>query len=107
MKPEEFGLEVTVEVIDSAAAEAYLQNNAYHRKVKQKKVDEYMKEMQDGKWKLNGKSIIFDKNGRLLNGQHRLAAVVQAGVPLTILVVRGIDPEVLETNPENNVIITE
>lgn len=105
MKPEEFGLTVEVEVITPEKAAEYLQNNAYHRKVKKKKVAEYMKEMEDGNWKLNGKTITFDKNGRLLNGQHRLGAVVKAQVPLTTLVVRGVDPEVLETKPENNVII--
>ena len=107
MKPEEFGLSVEVEVITPEQATAYLQNNTKHRKIKQKKVDEYIKEMQDGKWCLNGKVLIFDRNGRLLNGQHRLSAVAQSGVPLTILVVRGVDPSVLETNEENGVIITE
>lgn len=107
MDPKDFGLEISVEVINPSEAEAYLKNNAMHRKIKQKKVDEYMKEMQDGKWALNGKSLIFDSNGRLLNGQHRLSAVVQSQVPLTTVVIRGVDPTVLETNPENGVIITE
>ena len=107
MKPEEFGLTVEVEEITPEAASNYLKNNAYHRKVKQKKVTEYMSTMVDGQWKLNGKVIIFDKNGRLLNGQHRLAAVAQSGVPLTTLVVRGVDPKVQETNEENNAIIVE
>ena len=105
--PEEFGLSVAVEVITPDDAANYLLNNAMHRKIKQKKVAEYMNEMVDGKWTLNGKSLIFDLNGRLLNGQHRLSAVVHSGVPLTTLVVRGVDPAVLETNLENNVIITE
>ena len=107
MNPEDFGLTVTVDIINPEEAAAYLKNNAMHRKIKQKKVDEYMNQMVDGKWKLNGKALIFDSNGRLLNGQHRLSAVVQAGTPLTTLVIRGVDPSVLETNPENNVIITE
>ena len=107
MNLEDFGLSVEVEIISPEQAQAYLTNNAKHRKVKQKKVDEYMKEMRDGKWRLNGKVLIFDRNGRLLNGQHRLHAVVQSGVSLTTLVVRGVDPSVLETKEENNVIIHE
>jgi multidrug resistance efflux pump len=107
VRPEEFGLSVEVEVITPEQAAEYLKNNAYHRKVKKKKVAEYMKEMVDGNWKLNGKTIVFDRDGRLLNGQHRLGAVAEAGVSLTTLVVRGVDPEVLETNPENNAIIEE
>jgi hypothetical protein len=107
MNPSDFGLEVTVEIINPAEAEAYLKNNAMHRKIKQKKVDEYKNQMVDGKWQLNGKALIFDSNGRLLNGQHRLSAVVQSQVPLTTVVIRGVDPSVLETNPENGVIIEE
>jgi hypothetical protein len=105
MNPEDFGLTVTVDVINPEEAQAYLTNNAMHRKIKQKKVDAYKNEMQDGKWRLNGKALIFDSNGRLLNGQHRLSAVVQSGVPLTTVVIRGVDPSVLETNPENGVIL--
>ena len=107
MQPSDFGLTVEVEVITPDMAEMYLQNNAHHRKVKQKKVDQYVQDLQTGNWKLNGKTITFDSNGRLLGGQHRLHAVRKSGIPLTTLVVRGLDPEIIETNPENNVIITE
>ena len=101
MNPQDFGLTVEVEIINPSEAEAYLTNNAKHRKIKDKKVDAYMKEMQDGKWQLNGKVLIFDANGRVLKGQHRLSAVVKSGVSLTTLVVRGVDPSVLETNEDN------
>mgnify|MGYP006286850963 FL=1 len=107
MKPEDFGLTVEVEEITPVRASEYLSNNAHHRKVKQKKVDSYVKDLTDGVWRLNGKTITFDSNGRLLGGQHRLHAVIQSGKSLTTLVVRGLDPEIIETNPENNVIITE
>ena len=100
MKPEDFGLETTVEIINPQEAQAYLDNNAKHRPIKMKKVYEYMEEMQDGKWRLNGKTICFDTNGRLLNGQHRLSAVVLSGVSLTTVVVRGLDPELVPSKEE-------
>ena len=107
MDPKDFGLTVEVEIITPANAEAYLKNNAHHRKVKQKKIDSYVQDLEEGRWRLNGKTITFDSNGRLLGGQHRLHAVVASGKTLTTLVVRGLDPEIIETNPENNVIIQE
>ena len=107
MHPSDFGLTVEVEIITPESATAYLQHNAHHRKVKQKKVDAYVKDLENGVWRLNGKTITFDSNGRLLGGQHRLHAVVKSGKSLTTLVVRGLDPEILETKPENNVIIEE
>lgn len=102
LKPEDVGLDVTVEVITPAEAKAYLDNNAKHRPIKEKKVAEYMAEMQDGKWRLNGKTICFDTTGRLLNGQHRLSAVMRSGVPLTTVVVRGLDPNLVPPKEEIN-----
>ena len=64
LKPEDVGLDVTVEVITPAEAQAYLDNNAKHRPIKERKVAEYMMEMEDGTWALNGKTICFDWNGR-------------------------------------------
>ena len=84
MDPKDFGLNVEVEIITPANAEAYLKNNAHHRKVKQKKIDAYVKDLTEGVWRLNGKTITFDSNGRLLGGQHRLHAIVQSGKSLKI-----------------------
>lgn len=96
MRPEEFGLTVEVEIIQPEQAAAYLQNNAKHRPIKQKKVDEYVDQMKADMWKLNGKVLVFDSNGRLLGGQHRLSACAQSGVPFMTLVVRGVDPAVFD-----------
>ena len=98
LKPEDVGLDITVEVITPAEAQSYLKNNAKHRPIKEKKVAEYMAEMSEGHWKLNGKTICFDTTGRLLNGQHRLSAVVRSGVALTTVVVRGLDPALVPAN---------
>lgn len=103
MRPEEYGLEVTVEIIDVGQAALYLSNNAKHRPIKEKKVAEYMAEMRDGKWRLNGKTICFDTTGRLLNGQHRLSAVIRSGVPLTTVVIRGLDPDLVPAKAEEPV----
>lgn len=98
MKLEDFGLEGTVEIISPKEAQAYLENNAKHRPIKDRKVAEYMAQMVDGRWRLNGKTICFDKDGRLLNGQHRLSAVVRSGVSLTTVVIRGLDPALVPAN---------
>jgi hypothetical protein len=45
---------------------------------------------QPGAWQLNGEPLIFSTENRLLDGQNRMAALVQAGVSLRFLVVRGI-----------------
>ena len=40
--------------------------------------------MSDGAWMLNGESIVF-ADGQLIDGQHRLRAVIDSKVPLTAI----------------------
>ena len=48
-------------------------------------------------WMLNGDSIKFDKNGSLIDGQHRLEAVVLSGATIQSYVVRGLEPKSFST----------
>jgi hypothetical protein len=36
--------------------------------------------MSSGEWKLNGEALIFNKDGKLINGYHRLNGVIRSGV---------------------------
>ena len=58
---------------------------------------QYAADMKAGRWQLNGEAIKFDKNGHLLNGQHRLHAVVRADTTIQMLVISGLDPETRTT----------
>lgn len=70
-------------------AEEWLAKNAdYQRKLRGSFVDKYARDMINGQWQLTHQGIAFDTNGRLIDGQHRLAAVVKAGVSVKMLVVR-------------------
>lgn len=84
-----------VETITPEAAAAYLKRNTdNYRKISMSKVAMYAAEMKAGNWELNGEGIMFDQTGRLKNGQHRLAAILQAKVPVRMLVVRGVQDDV-------------
>jgi hypothetical protein len=52
-----------------------------------------------GRWKENGDTIKFDKEGRLIDGQHRLLAIVKSGIASDVgvrcCVVGGLEPEVV------------
>lgn len=67
------------------------------RRVRQNTVDMYAQAMTEGRWKDNGETIKFDAEGRLMDGGHRVRAVIQSGVPIEFLVVRGIDNDVMDT----------
>jgi hypothetical protein len=47
-------------------------------------------QMKAGKWMCNGEPIILDEDGQLLDGQHRLWAVMESGVNVKTMVTRGI-----------------
>lgn len=98
MKPEDFGLNVEIEIITPIRASEYLANNAKHREINERKVEKLASDLDEQNWQLNGKVIIFDSNGRLLNGQHRLSACVLSGKDLTTLVVRGVNPDTFDNS---------
>lgn len=60
------------------------------RKMKQYLVDTYAALIKAGKWDLTGEPIIIDDRGHVIDGQHRLAGCVKAGVPFTTWVIRGV-----------------
>lgn len=44
-----------------------------------------------GDWQMNGEPIIFAHNGRLLDGQHRLAAIVEADIAVPAVIIENVD----------------
>ena len=55
------------------------------------RVKQYAVDMRSGKWRLNGEAIKKSTTGRLLDGQNRLLACIEADTPFLTLVVRGLD----------------
>lgn len=86
-----------IEVIGVKEAADYLQYNTNNRPIRQSHVDHLADEMLSGRWKFNGESIVFDNQGVLRNGQHRLTAILKARWREAFLVVRGIDPSAFST----------
>lgn len=83
--------------ITPAMALALLEGNTTNRKLRPGKVALYADFMRQGKFMLNGEAICIANNGDLLNGQHRLAAIVDSAVPTETVVVFGLDPSVMDT----------
>lgn len=81
---------ITKDIADSMLA----RNTKNYRKVNWNIVHKYARTMEQGLWKHNGEPIIFDENGLLKDGQHRLLAVLESGVPVKMLVVKGVDRDI-------------
>ncbi len=87
----------TTETITPGMAESWLEKNKDNRPVRDHHVKMLAKEMQEGRWKLNGEALVFDHNGNLLDGQHRLWASYTYQPPFETVVVRGVEPEAFAT----------
>lgn len=90
------GLSITLEVIDVQTAKEYLSHNFIGNRTPSKaKIDEYTRLIKSGEWGLSD-PITFDKNGDVIDGQHRLLSVIKAGIPTPFYVVRGVNPDAKE-----------
>lgn len=67
-----------------------------NRGLRKERVLRYTGLMRDGLWHLNGEPIQFSGD-RILNGQHRLHAVVASGLTVPMVVVRGVSEEAFVT----------
>lgn len=74
-----------------------LKQNTRNRPMNKEQVLYYANQMQRGQWQLNGESIIFSDGNVLLDGQHRLAAIVKSQTSQKMLVVRGVDGNTFAT----------
>jgi len=88
---------VTVVDIDPATAHRWLSTNTENRNLRPRVVDTYAQDMTEGRWLFNGEAIKFDANGVLLDGQHRLHAIVKSGATIRALVVNGLDAKSQDT----------
>lgn len=87
----------TIEVITPDMAKEYLTRNIVNRKPNMGQVAYYARMMSEGKWMLNGESIVFDNKGNLADGQHRLMAIIQSNVAIQSVIVRNVDCESFST----------
>lgn len=86
---------VSIEEISPRLALQYLTCNNHNRAVSGSRVDRYARILDQRAWSLTGEAIIFDEDGALVNGQHRLWACVSSNKPLVVVVVRGVEPDVI------------
>ena len=56
----------------------------------------YLQSMREGHWRVSNDAICISRDGELLNGQHRLMAVVENGEPIVAWVWRGASPDIYD-----------
>jgi hypothetical protein len=52
--------------------------------------------IERGDWQLTGEAIKLDDQGRVRDGQNRLRAIVQAGIPVRSVVAHGVSEDTVD-----------
>lgn len=76
-------------------AERLLDQNTRNRTLKQDRQRNYSGQMKSGAWGVDGNPIRIDREGVLLDGQHRLRGVVESGTTQTMILISGLEPEAM------------
>jgi hypothetical protein len=80
------------------AAKAVLRDfNSHNRLRRDKCVLEYAKAIVEKEWQLNGAVLVFDPNGQMLDGQHRLEGVATAKKATIFPVIFGVPFEAFKS----------
>ena len=90
-------MQVQVQTITPDYAAALLAKNTSNRPFTSSHADTIANGIRRGEWKLNGDAIRISDDGVLLDGQHRLTAIVRAGVPVQSVVIGGLPRDVFDT----------
>lgn len=90
-------IQFAVEKITPRRAQQYLELNRKNRRLSQRTVTRYAKMMRSGEWLLNGEAIKFNGGDELLDGQHRLRAVIVSQTPVEMCVIRGLPSDAFKT----------
>lgn len=91
-------MKTTIEKITPESASKILAAcNTRNRPLKAHHVSWLAAQMRNGQWKNNGDTITFAKDGTLIDGQHRLAAVVLSQVATEFIIVRDADEDAFAT----------
>ncbi len=83
-------IEVGIETVDPARAAALLARGSAARRISRKHVAALARDLAQGRWLFNAQPLCFAADGTLLNGRHRLEAVVLSGRSMEVAVVRGL-----------------
>jgi hypothetical protein len=83
-------LETCVELITPSKARSYLNKiPSYQRKIRPGRIDFLVRSILQGSFQLTHQGICFNEEGALIDGQHRLTAIVKADKPVHMMVTRG------------------
>jgi len=88
-------MKTEIRLITPAIAEEMLKKNTMNRFLRPMKLLDYIRQMNAGSWKEEtGEAIKIAYDGSIIDGQHRLVALIKAGVSLNFLLITGLEKDI-------------
>lgn len=91
------GIVAEVVTITPTDATNWLRCNLHNRPVRKRHIEFLAGEIKNGNWQVNGQAIVIAEDEQVLDGQHRLLAIIEAGIPIKTMVVYGISAAAFST----------
>lgn len=76
-------------IMTPALARTLLADNAINRKLSQSRVRGLKAIIERGEWQMDGNPIKQGEDGTLIDGQHRLEAIAEAGIGVPVILITG------------------
>lgn len=91
-------LEAKFVTVTKELVEGLLAKNVHNRRVKPHSVGYLANQIRGGNWLANNQGVAVSSDGILIDGQHRLMALREAGYPpVKLLLVTGLEPGAIST----------
>jgi hypothetical protein len=90
-------MRIKQENISPNLASEILAKQAKNRTMRATHIKRLAGDMIAGRWEDNGETIKIDVEGKLIDGQHRLKAIIKSGVTLPLFVARDVPKGVIHT----------
>lgn len=84
-------IDLKIENITPIIAKEFLSNNPNNRKLSKESINRYANSIRHRKWFETADPICISTSGQLMNGQHRLHAILQTGVTIPLAVARNVE----------------
>lgn len=94
-------MEIKETLITPATAVTWLEGNTHNRALRDATVQRYARDMKAGRWRLTHQGIAFGPDGTLIDGQHRLWAVIEADTAIRMMVARGVPADAQSVIDDN------
>lgn len=86
----------TYEDVSPVQAAYWLEHNAAIRLLSELEIVKMARDMTNDRWRLTHQGLAFDPDGWLLDGQHRLNAIVRSGKTVRMAVTRNLTREAFD-----------